>query len=215
MPRPQRYQAAPAGARPGAGRARAPAGAAPEGHLLLGAVAGAHGIRGAVKLKTFTADPAAIGSYGPLVDERGRRFVVHVDRALAGAVIARIDGVGDRNAAEALRGTRFYVPRAALPEPDEDEFYHADLLGLAVEDAAGGRIGTVATVQDFGAGDVLEIRLAEGGMAWLPFTRAMVPKVDVAGGRLVASPPEDWLLPPEPEGEDERGGETGSGEDEA
>lgn len=197
MPRPYRPPVEPAGA---PRRAPARAGAAvPPGHLLLGAVAGAHGIQGAVKIKTFTGDPAAIGDYGPLIDDLGRTHVVKVQRTVPGAVIARLDGITDRNAAEALRGIRFHVPRAALPEPDDDEFYHADLLGMSVVDAAGEAIGTVATVQDFGAGDVMEIRLVAGGMAWLPFTRAMVPEVDVAGRRMVAVPPEDWLLAPEPE----------------
>jgi 16S rRNA processing protein RimM len=200
MARPHRQTVEPAGAQ------RAAGGAVPADCVLLGAVAGAHGIRGAVKIKTFTADPADVASYGPLLDERGRRFAVKVERAQPGAVIARIDGVTDRNAAEALRGTRLYVSRAALPEPDEDEFYHADLLGLAVEDEAGAAIGKVMTVQDFGAGDVLEIRLAEGGTAWLPFTREMVPVVDIAGRRLVAAPPADWLVPPEDEGREEEGG---------
>jgi 16S rRNA processing protein RimM len=155
-------------------------------------------------VKTFTAEPADVGAYGPLTDASGARsFRLTVERALQGAVIARIAGVTDRNAAEALRGTRLYVARTALPEPDEDEFYHADLLGMAVVDEAGAAIGTVATVQDFGAGDVLEIRLAAGGTAWLPFTRAQVPVVNVAARRLVAAPPENWLAPAEPEGREE------------
>lgn len=191
--------------RPAESRPAARPAPAAEGLVLLGAVAGAHGVRGAVKVKTFTAEPADVAAYGPLTDAAGTHtFRLTVERVLPGAVIARLAGVADRNAAEALRGTRLYVARAALPEPDEDEFYHADLLGMAVVDAAGAPIGTVATVQDFGAGDLLEIRLAAGGMAWLPFTRATVPVVDVAGRRLVAAPPENWLAPAEPEGEDAR-----------
>ncbi|WP_439817927.1 ribosome maturation factor RimM [Zavarzinia sp. CC-PAN008] len=163
--------------------------------LCLGAIAGAHGVRGQVRVKTFTATPDGVGAYGALSTEDGRRFRLVVERVMDGFVIARIDGVGDRNAAEALRGTRLYVPRAALPQAEDDEFYHADLLGLAVEDRAGTVLGTVRAIHDFGAGDLLELALPEGGTALLPFTQAVVPVVDVKAGRLVAEPPEGWNAP--------------------
>ena len=108
-------------------------------------------------------------------------------------MLAALDGVADRNAAEALKGLRLYVGRDALPALAEDEFYHADLIGLAVEQVGGERLGTVKAVHDFGAGDVLEVTREEGGSVFLPFTMAVVPVVDIAGGRLVADPPAELL----------------------
>lgn len=174
------------------------------GFVCVGAIAGAHGIRGEVKVKPFTADPLDVGSYGPVLTTRGTRLDLQPLRVQGQVVVARIDGVADRNAAEALKGLRLYVPRDALPDTDdEDEFYHADLLGLPIVDAAGETIGTVRTIQDFGAGDMLEVALATGGTAFLPFTRETVPTVDLKSGRLTAVPPEGWLtVPEEKEGDD-------------
>ncbi len=172
--------------------------------VCVGAVAGAHGIRGEVKVKPFTEDPMAVGAYGPLTTEKGRLLKLTPIRVQGGAVIARIEGVDDRNAAEALRGSRLHVPRANLPATeDEDEFYHADLIGLAVVDAAGEAIGKIVAIQDFGAGDMLDVALATGGFAYLPFTREVVPTVDVKAGKVVAVPPEGWLEEPEAEGDAE------------
>lgn len=159
--------------------------------LCLGAIAGAHGVRGLVRIKSFTEAPEDLAAYGTLTDEAGgRRFEVTVTGMAKGLLVARIAGVGDRDAAEALKGVRLFVERAALPAPeDADEYYHADLIGLAVEDRGGGRLGRVMGVQNHGAGDILEIVRPDGSELLLPFTRALVPKVDLAGGRLVAEPP--------------------------
>jgi 16S rRNA processing protein RimM len=168
--------------------------------VLVGAIAGAHGVRGAVRIRSVTDDPAAVAAYGPLFDETGTRtLVLKVVGPTKGGIIAEIDGVRDRTAAEALQGTRLYVPRTALPAPAADEFYQADLVGLAVETPDGAALGRVRAVQNFGAGDLLEVERADGSTVSLPFTRAAVPVVDVAGGRIVADPPEGLLdQTPEP-----------------
>lgn len=175
------------------------------GHrICLGTVSGARGLKGEVRVRSFTADPAAIGSYGPLTDEAGtRRFRLRV-KALGKApeVIAVLDGVADRTAAEALKGVKLYVERDALPAPeDEDEFYHADLIGLRADLDGGGSLGTVKAVHDFGAGTVLEVAGPEGKGVLLPFTRAVVPRVDLKEGRLVVVPPPGLLEPAAPEGD--------------
>lgn len=160
--------------------------------VCLGAIAGAFGVRGEVRLKSFCADPAAIASYGPLETEDGRRrLAVTLTGAAGGALVARLSGVATREDAEALRGTRLYADRAALPAPEEDEYYHADLIGLAVQDSGGRPLGRVQAVLNHGAGDLLEIA-APGLKAplLLPFTRAVVPTVDLAAGVIVADPPE-------------------------
>lgn len=162
----------------------------PAGLTCVGAVAGGFGVQGEVRLKSFCAEPAAIAGYGPLLTEDGRSFAVGALRPIAGAFAARLSGVETREAAEALKGTRLYAPRARLPALAEDEFYHADLIGLAVFDAGGGRLGTVRAVLDHGAGDILEIVRPGAPELLLPFTRAIVPTVDLAGGRIVADPPE-------------------------
>jgi len=167
-------------------------GAATPRLICVGAIVGAHGVRGAVKIKSFTAAPADIAAYGPLSDESGRRqFALKQIGEARGLVLATIDGVRDRDQAEALRGTQLFVDRARLPRPAEEEYYHADLIGLDAEDATGKPIGVVRAVLNHGAGDVLEISLADGGTMLLPFTRATVPVVDLAGGRVVVDPPAD------------------------
>lgn len=183
--------------------------------VLVGVVVGAQGLKGALRVKSFTADPLDIASYGPVEDEAGaRRFRLKVTGEAKGTVIASVEGVKDRNAAEALKGTRFYVPRAALPaSEDEDEFYHADLIGLPVELADGAALGKVRAVWDFGAGDVLEIARPDGEVMMLPFTKAAVPVVDVKGGRLIATPPEEVEARPEAEEADGEGGREESGHD--
>lgn len=198
-PRPDRAAAA----RPGTVRrdavARPAAGGAetvplvPGPFVRLGSIVGPHGIRGAVRVKTFTEDPMSIAAYGPVYDRGGRRRLdlAVIGPAKAGALV-RIAGVADRDAAEALRGLDLFVPRAALPEPeDAEEFYHADLIGLVAEDAQGKPLGRVADVQDFGAGPILEIR---GDVELLlPFTRDTVPVVDLAAGRLRVVPPAETV----------------------
>ena len=160
--------------------------------VVLAAVAGAFGVGGEVRLKPFTVEPEAVGSYGALHAEDGRRFEVTGLRPIKGGLAARLSGVATREEAEALRGVRLSVPRERLPALQEDEFYHADLIGLPVSDPGGVEIGRVKAVLDFGAGDILELHLPGGGTALLPFTRDTVPTVDLAAGRLVADPPEGW-----------------------
>jgi 16S rRNA processing protein RimM len=172
--------------------------------VCLGVVGAPHGVRGAVRIKTFTDAPEAITSYGALEDESGeRRFTLRVVGAAKGdgMVIATLSGIADRDRAEALRGLRLYLPRAALPATAEDEFYHADLVGLAAALADGTTLGTVIAVHDFGAGDMLEVarggdRAQEGPSVLVPFTRAAVPVVDIGGGRVVLDPPEGLFDPP-------------------
>lgn len=162
------------------------------GQVCVGAIAGAYGVRGEVRLKSFTADPEAVASYGPLATEDGaRRFEVTLLGRVKNALRVRLSGVRTKEEADALRGTRLYVPRARLPDLPEDEFYHADLIGLEVTDTGGTPLGRVKAVHDHGAGDLLEI-LVPGARqtVLLPFTRATVPTVDLAAGRIVADPPE-------------------------
>lgn len=157
--------------------------------ILLGRITGAQGIRGEVVVHSFAAAPEDIGSYGPLFDAGGARsFKLKVVRLTPkGAVIARIAGVEDRNAAEALKGVELYVSRDKLPAPDDGEFYHADLIGLAVESPEGIALGEVVAVQNYGAGDLLEIRLPDGRATELvPFTDSFVPSVDIAARKVVA-----------------------------
>jgi 16S rRNA processing protein RimM len=159
-----------------------------DGLVVLGAIAGAHGVRGEVKVKTFTATPEAIAAYGPLTgDPGGRVFRLKGLRSVKDGVVARLDGIEDRDAAEALKGTRLCVTRAALGEPEEeDSFFHIDLIGLSAEDEAGAKLGTVVAVHEFGAGDMLEVRLeATGETVLVPFRREAVPVVDVKGGRVI------------------------------
>jgi 16S rRNA processing protein RimM len=163
-----------------------------QARVCLGTVAGAHGVRGALRVKSFTAEPDDIAAYGPVTDEAGsREFKLRIVGHARGDLVIKVDGINDRDAAEALKGTRFYVARAALPEPEADEFYHTDLIGLAAEDEAGTALGTVRAVHDHGAGALIEIRSQDGAELLVPFTKVAVPVVDIAGGRLVVSPPEE------------------------
>ncbi len=150
----------------------------------MGAIAGAFGVAGEARVKSFCAEPRAIGDYGPLATEDGRRFTLGITREVKGGFAVRLSGVTTREEAEALRGTRLYAPRDRLPPLPEDEFYHADLIGLEVVDTGGAALGRVRAVHDFGAGDVIEIIGARELI--LPFTRAVVPTVDLAARRLVA-----------------------------
>ena len=160
--------------------------------ILLGVVIGAQGLKGEVKVKTFTESPERLGAYGALHAKDGRTFVVHTARAnRADIAVVRFDGVGDRTAAEKLKGLELFVARDALPPPDDEEFYHADLIGLAAHDAEGRVLGIVNAIHNFGAGDVIDIRRADGGDMILPFSRAVVPAVDVKAGFIVVAVPED------------------------
>jgi 16S rRNA processing protein RimM len=159
--------------------------------VCLGQFVGSHGVRGLAKLKSFTEDPAAVVSYGPLSDEAGARvFRLSLQGKAKDLFLVRVEGISTREQAQALAGVRLYVDRSALPETeDEEEFYHADLIGLRAELADGTLYGTVQAVHDFGAGDVLEVRTAAGASEMLPFTRACVPLVEVGKGRVVVDLP--------------------------
>jgi 16S rRNA processing protein RimM len=158
--------------------------------VLVGVVIGAHGIKGEVRVKTFTVQPAGLGSYGPLLTNDGGHLELQSIRpGKSGEAIVRFGGIPDRNGAEALRGAQLHVPRAALPEPEPGEFYHADLIGLRAEDEKGVVLGTVHAMHNFGAGDVVEIELSGGGTEFIPFTDGNVPSVDVAAGRIIVVPP--------------------------
>lgn len=161
--------------------------------ILVGRFGAAHGVRGELRLQSFTQDPAAIARYGALSDASGtRRFEIKALRPVKDNIlVAKIAGVSDRSAAEALTNTELYVPRDALPAPDEDEFYLADLIGLVARDAEGAVIGTIVSVPNYGAGDILEITPAAGGESLLlPFTKAVVPVIDLAAGQVTVVMPE-------------------------
>jgi 16S rRNA processing protein RimM len=161
--------------------------------IVMGVVTGAHGVRGLVRVKSFTADPADLTAYGPLTDAAGRtEYALTLKGEVKGQLLAAIAGCTDRNAAEALRGTQLYLARALLPETEDgDEFYHADLIGLSARDAAGVELGRVRAVFDFGSGDVLEVLDADGRAVLYPFTRTVVPEIDLAAGTLTVLPPEE------------------------
>lgn len=169
------------------------------GTLLLGVVIGAQGVRGEVKVKTFTGEPEALGDYGPLQDASAtRKFQLKVLRLSKGdVVIARIKGVEDRNAAEALKGTELYIQRSALPQAGEGEFYFADLVGLTAM-MSGRVLGSVTAVHNYGAGDMLEVKTDSGRSAMVPFTDDAVPEVDLAAGTVTVEPA-FWLGGPETE----------------
>ncbi len=160
--------------------------------ILLGVVVGAHGLKGEVKVRTFTQTPDRLGAYGPLHGKDGRIFIVDAVRAVdAASAIARFEGMASREGAEALKGLELYVARAALPEAEAEEFYHADLVGLRAEDEEGRLIGHIRGIHNFGAGDVLDIEKPDGSDALLPFAREFVPIVDVRSGRVVIAVPEE------------------------
>ena len=162
--------------------------------VLLGRFGAPHGVRGEIRLQSFTGDPLAIGGYGALTDKSGAKtFKLHSVRPQGkDMLVARVEGVSERSGAEALTGVELYIPRERLPPPDEDEFYLADLIGLRAETRAGETIGMVVALRNFGAGDILEISPAAGGETLMfPFTKAVVPVVSVAEGRVVIEPPEE------------------------
>lgn len=184
--------------------------------VCLGAVTGAHGVRGEVRIKTFTEEPAGVAAYGPVETADGRRFAIRVTKPVKGGVAAKLAGVDTREAAEALKGQRLYVPRARLGTPtggagaaggtgaravegpadaagDEETYYHADLIGCVVVMEDGTEIGEVQAVHDFGAGDLLEVRREGRKSVLVPFTRAVCPKVDLDAGRIVCAPPAGLL----------------------
>ncbi len=167
----------------------------PDRRILLGVIGRPHGVRGLVHVVSHTEDPASLAEYGPLDDGAGRRFVLRWRTDGVAAVAELVDGrevpVTDRDAAARLTNTRLYIDRAHLPAPEADEFYLADLVGLSAQDAAGALLGTVAVVHDYGAGVSLEIARADAPALLVPFTRAAVPVVDIAAGRVTVVPPEE------------------------
>jgi 16S rRNA processing protein RimM len=167
---------------------------AKEERVLLGEIGAAQGLKGEVRLHSFTEEEEAITAYGPLEDETGHVIEIEALRATPKALIARVKGVTTREGAEALTGTKLYIPRSRLPEREEEEWYHAELIGLAALDRDGVTIGRVVAIQNFGAGDLLELAPANGGPTVLiPFTRETVPEIDVEGERLTLVPPAGLL----------------------
>jgi len=156
---------------------------APKNPIQMAVIGAAHGIRGELRVKTFTGDPLALGDYGPLYAKDGRAFEVIDIRPANTVVVVRFKGVNDRNAAEALAGTELFIDRSALPDDGEaDEFYHADLVGLTVKDETGATIGKVSAIHNFGADDILEVTVDGRKGVLIPFSQAAVPEVSVAGG---------------------------------
>lgn len=158
--------------------------------VCVGALAGAFGVQGEVRLKSFCADPAAIADYGPLWTEDGSRsFKLKLLRPVAGGFGARLSGISTREEAEALKGVQLFADRDRLPKLPDDEFYHADLIGLDVLDPGGAVLGRVSSVQNHGAGDILEV-VGQGKTLLIPFTLAVVPTVDLSARRIVVDLPE-------------------------
>ncbi|QFS81406.1 Ribosome maturation factor RimM [Roseivivax sp. THAF40] len=160
--------------------------------ICVGVVGGAFGVSGEVRLKSFTAEPDAIADYGPFETEDGARsFDMQLVRPIKQGFAVRLSGVRSKEDADALKGVQLFVPRTRLPQLPDDEYYHADLIGLAVLDTGGVALGTVRAVLNHGAADLLEV--AQPGTsqtALLPFTQAIVPTVDLAAGKIIADPPD-------------------------
>jgi 16S rRNA processing protein RimM len=167
--------------------------------IQMAVIGAPHGVQGAVRVKTYTGEATALGDYGPLYDAAGRAFEITDIRPQKEVVVVRFKGVQGREAAEALNGTALFVERSQLPETEEDEFYHADLVGLQATDRDGTAIGTVRAVLNFGGGDILEIALPTGQTAIVPFSRAAVPEVDVSARRITLDPVAAGLAGDEPE----------------
>ena len=162
------------------------------GHICIARIGAAHGVRGAVKLWTFTEDPLAVKAYGPLLTKDGARsFEVASARAAKGHLVATLKGVATREDAERLNGIELYVAREKLPATDQNEYYHADLIGLAAVTSANEPLGRVVAIHNFGAGDIIEIAPPHGPTMLLPFTNAVVPTVDLAGGSVVIELPDE------------------------
>jgi 16S rRNA processing protein RimM len=162
-----------------------------DGYICVGALAGAFGVHGEMRLKSFTADPVAIVDYAPLETETGERFDLEITREIKNGFAARLSGVKTKEQADALKGVRLYAPRERLPSLPDDEFYHTDLIGLTVVDTGGAELGRVKAVLNHGAADLLELLVpGSSKTVLLPFTMACVPTVDLSAGRIVADPPD-------------------------
>jgi 16S rRNA processing protein RimM len=176
----------------------------PEARIQLGVIGRAHGVRGLVKVTSHTADPADLTAYGPLSDAAGRTLSLRWKADGIAEVSRLVDGVAvkvtDRSEAEKLTNTRLFIDRSALPPADAEEYYLADLIGLAVTDPAGAAIGTVSVVHDYGAGASLEIERASAAPLLIPFTVACVPTVDIARRLLVVVPPDEVAVAPDADG---------------
>ena len=182
--------------------------------VTLGVIVGVHGVRGLVRVKSFTEDPDDIVAYGPLKDAAGKSYELEVTGRAKGMLLVRLAGVSDRNAAEALKGTELQIDRDRLPEADEDEFYHADLIGLRADMVAGECLGEVVAVQNFGAGDLLEIRVDGSRKTVLvPFNAEVVPEIDLDAGRLVIDPPAGLLDDEAESSSAESAGAEGTGDE--
>ena len=174
----------------------------PQNPILLGVVGGAHGIKGEVRIKSFTEDPTDIKAYGPLFDAKGNKYTIRTARIQKNVVVVTINEISDRNGAELLNGIELFVDRSALPEDDEDEFYQSDIVGMAVESVDGAAIGTVIAFHDFGAGEVIEIKPERGSSVMIPFSEAAVPDIDVERRVMIVEPLAAGLVS-DPEGEAE------------
>ncbi|TPN32695.1 ribosome maturation factor RimM [Mesorhizobium sp. B2-3-3] len=161
----------------------------PQNPVQMAVIGAAHGIKGELRVKTFTGEPMALADYGPLYARDGRAFQITDIRPANTVVVVRFKGVNDRNAAEALAGTELFVDRSMLPDDgEEDEFYHADLIGLEIRDDTGAAIGKVVAVHNFGGGDILDVTLAGRKGVLIPFTQAAVPQVSIAEGFVHVDP---------------------------
>jgi 16S rRNA processing protein RimM len=160
--------------------------------ILLAAIIGAQGLKGAVKVKLFTEAPDSLSRYGVLKDKHGKKFEITAIRSSKdGEAVISFAGIDDRDAAEALKGTELFITRDQLPATGEEEFYHADLIGLEAQDTEGRSLGKVAAIHNYGASDVIELTRPDGDSVLLAFTRETVPVIDIAGGRVVVAVPED------------------------
>lgn len=161
----------------------------PAARVCIAVIIGAHGVRGMLRVRSFAENPENVTAYGPVTDETGERvFKLAIEGRGKGDLLVRTPGIADRDAALALKGTLLYVARAALPEPEADEFYHGDLIGLRVEDRDGTDLGRVRGVHNFGAGDILEVGIESGATAMIPFTHQAVPEIDLDAGRVLVDP---------------------------
>jgi 16S rRNA processing protein RimM len=159
-----------------------------EDWICLGVIGAPHGVRGELRVRSFTETPEDLAAYGPLTDDVGRVWRLHIKRRHKNGIIATLDGIRDRDAAEGLKGQKLHVARAVLPELDEEEtYYHVDLIGLEVRLEDGTIVGSILAVHDFGAGDLLEIVRQDGEKVLIPFTAEAVPQVDLAGGCVIAT----------------------------
>ncbi len=163
-----------------------------QNRICVGVVAGSHGLQGAVKIKSFMVEPSDIGAYGPLTDKNGaRKFEIDLLSISEKNLIAKLSGVTDRNSSEAIKGLELFLTRDLLPKLDKDEFYYSDLVGLSVENTEGEVIGVVGSVDNFGAGEIMEVNMKDGAVELLHISRKVVPEIDLRNKRVVIDPPSE------------------------